>query len=54
MSPDTSQAAPPTAHAAIDHAILDARERSPLQGLVASQAFWVTVALAVICVIMGV
>ncbi len=54
MSPDTSQAAPATAHAAIDHAILDARERSAFQGLVASQAFWVTIALVVICVIMGV
>ncbi len=54
MSPDTSPAAPATAHAAIDRAILDARERSAFQGLVSSQAFWVTVALAVICVIMGV
>lgn len=53
MSPDTPQAAPAAAHAAIDRAILDARERSGLQGLVSSQAFWVTVALAAICVIMG-
>ena len=53
MSPDTSQAAPAPAHAAIDRAILDARERSAFQGLVSSQAFWVTVALAVICVVMG-
>ncbi len=53
MSPDTSQAAPAPAHAAIDRAVLDAREHSALQGLVASQAFWVTVALAAICVIMG-
>ena len=53
MSPDTSQAAAAPAHAAIDRAILDARERSALGGLVASQAFWVTVALAVICVVMG-
>ena len=57
MSPDTSQAsagtAPAAAHAAIDRAILDAREHSALGGLIASQAFWVTVALAVICVVMG-
>src|SRR5579875_3395751 len=41
-------------HATIDDALLAARERSALQALVASQAFWVTVALVVICVIMGV
>ncbi len=56
MSPDTPHTvnAGPTTHAAIDQAVLDARESSPVQGLLASQAFWVTVALAAICVVMGV
>ncbi|MBV8402008.1 MAG: ABC transporter permease [Acetobacteraceae bacterium] len=58
MSPDTPQTANPApaslSHAAIDHTILEARQHSALQGLLESQAFWVTVALIVICIIMGV
>ena len=56
MSPDTlpgEKLEPAKTHAGIDRTILEARERSRFQGLIASQAFWVTVALAVICVIMG-
>jgi ribose transport system permease protein len=58
MSPDTPQTANPASasvsHAAIDHTILEARQHSALQGLLESQAFWVTVALIVICIIMGI
>ena len=55
MSPDGSPLAEPaaTAHAAIDATILDARERSIVQDLLASQPFWVTVALATICGVMA-
>jgi ribose transport system permease protein len=41
------------AHATIDHAILEAREKSPLQSLITSQSFWITVALVAICVVMA-
>lgn len=41
-------------HATIDEALLNVREKSILQGLIASQAVWVTVALALICVVMGI
>jgi ribose transport system permease protein len=58
MSPDTPQTAnaeqAAISHAAIDRSILEAREHSALQGLLASQAFWVTVALILICIVMGV
>ena len=57
MSHDVSTVAPPaehTTHAAIDSTILEAREKTFGQALIGSQPFWVTVALAVICVIMGV
>jgi ribose transport system permease protein len=58
MSPDTPQTANPApasvSHATIDHTILEARQHSALQGLLESQAFWVTVALIVICIIMGI
>lgn len=40
-------------HATIDDALLATRERNALQALVASQSFWVTVALAIICGIMS-
>ena len=58
MSPDGSSLAKPGApaepsHAAIDAGILDARQSSVLQGLLASQPFWVTVALAAICGVMA-
>src|SRR5579875_2782103 len=46
--------APPAAHASIDDALLEAREKSALQALVGSQAFWVPVALAIICLAMGI
>lgn len=49
-SPATSETA---SHATIDHTILEARERSVVQTLVASQPFWVTVALVFICFVMG-
>jgi ribose transport system permease protein len=54
MSLDTKQSgAPAVTHAAIDSSILDRREKTVLQGVVASQSFWVTVALIIICIIMG-
>ena len=55
MSPDTQQsgAVQAVTHAAIDNSILDRREKTALQGVVASQSFWVTVALIGICIIMG-
>ncbi len=40
-------------HAAIDQALLDAREKSLFQTALSSQALWVTVALALICLVMG-
>lgn len=55
MSRDLPQAggASAPAHAAIDDSILNAREKTVFQSLVGSQPFWVTVALVVICVVMG-
>ena len=44
---------PDVSHAPIDQALLDRRERSTLQRVIAAQAFWVTVALLLICVVMG-
>ncbi len=52
MSPN-APATEPTTHAAIDNSILEARERSAFHGLIASQSFWVTVALALVCCVMG-
>ena len=40
-------------HAEIDRAILDAREKSLFQTAMGSQALWVTVALALICLVMS-
>jgi ribose transport system permease protein len=49
MSPNPQTAG----HAAIDAAILDRREKTALQAMVHAQPFWVTVALVIICIIMG-
>ena len=40
-------------HATIDQALLDTREKTLLQTAISSQALWVTVALAAICLVMG-
>lgn len=58
MSPDgtalaKTASADDVSHAAIDQALLDRRERSVVQTLLASQPFWVTVALAAICLVMA-
>ena len=52
-SPKLAEPAPAASHATIDSAILDRREKTGLQGVLASQPFWVTVALAAICVVMA-
>jgi ribose transport system permease protein len=49
MSPNPQAAS----HAAIDAALLDRREKTALQAIAHSQPFWVTVALIIICIIMG-
>ena len=51
--PVAAPAAGAPAHAAIDDAILNARERSLFGGIAASQAFWVTLALVFICIVMS-
>ena len=50
---DTDTSAKAVSHAAIDQALLDTREKTLFQTAMGSQALWVTVALAVICVVMG-
>ena len=52
MSPN-APATETASHAAIDKTILEARQSSALHGLLASQPFWVTVALALVCLVMG-
>ncbi len=49
--PGTSGSA--ISHATIDQALLDTREKTLLQTAISSQALWVTVALAAICLVMG-
>ena len=53
VAPTTGKAGSTPSHAAIDQAILDAREKTLFQTAISSQALWVTVALALICVVMG-
>jgi ribose transport system permease protein len=50
---NSPKAVPPQSGVAIE-SVLGVREKTLLQTLFASQAFWVTVALAVICVIMSI
>ena len=53
MSPNPPQAQSAVTHAAIDSSILDRQEKSALQAMLHAQPFWVTVALVIICIIMG-
>ncbi len=58
MSPEGSSVteSPPAvaaSHAAIDDSIFGARERGWGQSLIASQPFWVTIALGAVCVLMA-
>jgi ribose transport system permease protein len=52
MSPNAPVTETPS-HAAIDQTILDAKESSAVRKALASQSFWVTVALALVCLVMA-
>ncbi len=52
--PSAPRPANPAAPANVSiESVVGLRERTPLQGLFASQAFWVTVALVIICLVMS-
>ncbi len=49
----SSELVPPTAHTSIE-SVLDVQQHTALQRLLSAQSLWVTVALIIICVVMGV
>jgi ribose transport system permease protein len=48
----SSELVPPTAHTSIE-SVLDVQQHSALQRFLSAQSLWVTVALIIICVVMG-